>query len=205
MILRICTVLVLICFVFPGFSQEKEQFTEVWHTVRLGSKWTKKFESEGRFDARYDATASSMVAYLAELENSLELWPWLSGQLYLRHVWRQDDDNRSRLAVQLTPEYDMGKTELQGRMRWEWNTEDGDVEQRLRVKFRPRYKWSDHAVDGFVEWFLDEGTDIQRTRYGVGWRYKFNKRSGVFGKWMVDVEEEKDVFVYRFGVSHRLL
>jgi len=185
-------------------AQKKKKQTEIWNSFHLKNDWSKRWSSDLRLEARVDATTSTIGSAIVDLENSLKVTKWLSGEVYYRITHEFDDDARHRVALQLSGKPKWKKWSIQPRVRWEWKIEDEDLEERFRLRIKPKYDAGANEFEVFGELFYNEEAELRQKRWGAGWAIKVAKRKTFKLRMMLDDGLRRNDFILRLEYHYKL-
>lgn len=191
-------------FFFQGTSNLLAQVEdrEMWQTIDLSVDITKKWSTSLRYDLRQDLEEVTVKEMLLEWQNTVELAKWLDVAVMYRQTWSYVGNDMNRFALQVIPEKKWGNWRFQGKVRLEWNTEEGETEERWRLRFRPLYKLGDHELYVYPEWFLLNNGETDRWRFALGWELRINKRNDLGVRILSDHEDGDQRLVGRLTFSH---
>ncbi|MDX1685337.1 MAG: DUF2490 domain-containing protein, partial [Saprospiraceae bacterium] len=178
-----------------GQSEPKSSEFEHWEGISLSYKVNKKFEISFNTQSRWETDPSSLNVLFLELEPEYELFDDMSisgGYRFSTDI----EKNRNRLYLQLEPDTKLtDDLDLDMRLRYDYNWRGSREDKQLRMRMRPEYDFGKTEVFLFAELFLEDGRQREKTRYAIGYQYKFNKSNMVDLRAMVDAEEEENVWI----------
>lgn len=187
-----------------AWGQEKRKSTEIWQSLHIKKEWSKRWKTDLRLEGRYGATNSEYETALVDVENSLEMASWLSGEVYYRYTHELDDLDRHRFALQLTGESEFNRWSVQNRIRWEWEIEDEQLSERFRWRVKPEYDAGDNEFEVFGEFFYNEEAELRQKRWGAGWTFNLTKRKSFKLRMMVDDGLRRNDFILRLAYRYEL-
>ena len=191
--------------VFGMWTNESlaQEEREMWQTIDLSVDVTKKWKTSLRYDLRQDLEEVTVNEMLLEWQNSLELTKWLEVDLFYRETWSYVGSDSRRFALQLKPQRRWGDWRIQGKIRLEWNSEEGETEERWRLRIRPLYRLGDHKLYAYPEWFLLNNGETDRWRFALGWELRINKRNDLGVRILSDHQDGEQNLVGRLIFSHQ--
>lgn len=175
---------------------------EHWQKLTAKYDFNKDFSISADVSTRWETDPSDLRQIYFEIEPSYEIMKWLDVEVGYRLI-SNTNRSRNRFYGQLSPTLKLNKRwRIAGRFRYEMNERRTDYEPRIRLKVRPEYELRKSVFMASAESYLIEGTEREKERYSIGYRYELTKKQDLGIRLIYDVEERNDLVAVEFRFRH---